>query len=138
MPGTQWWWTARSMISTSSPVESSTLKAHLSSVKASDLQSVPSASFLLHLFHYTFKLCFAFSGNGVVIHLPGLFEEGDKNEKKGILIKRGGKEVWNSLSSLIFHAGLKGWEKRLIVSDRAHLGTLSNVLCHSNAPINLI
>uniref|UniRef100_A0AAX7U627 Adenylosuccinate synthetase n=1 Tax=Astatotilapia calliptera TaxID=8154 RepID=A0AAX7U627_ASTCA len=40
-------------------------------------------------------------GNGVVIHLPGLFEEGDKNDKKG----------------------LKGWEKRLIVSDRAHLGT---------------
>ncbi|KAK0132313.1 Adenylosuccinate synthetase isozyme 1 [Merluccius polli] len=40
-------------------------------------------------------------GNGVVIHLPGLFEEGDKNEKKG----------------------LKGWDKRLIVSDRAHLGT---------------
>ncbi|XP_057715714.1 adenylosuccinate synthetase isozyme 1 isoform X1 [Corythoichthys intestinalis] len=38
-------------------------------------------------------------GNGVVIHLPGLFEEGDKNERKG----------------------LKGWEKRLIVSDRAHL-----------------
>uniref|UniRef100_A0A8C9XPX1 Adenylosuccinate synthetase n=1 Tax=Sander lucioperca TaxID=283035 RepID=A0A8C9XPX1_SANLU len=38
-------------------------------------------------------------GNGVVIHLPGLFEEGDKNEKKG----------------------LKGWEKRLIVSDRAHI-----------------
>uniref|UniRef100_A0A3Q2Z582 Uncharacterized protein n=1 Tax=Hippocampus comes TaxID=109280 RepID=A0A3Q2Z582_HIPCM len=23
-------------------------------------------------------------GNGVVIHLPGLFEEGDKNEKKGL------------------------------------------------------
>uniref|UniRef100_A0A3Q1B364 Adenylosuccinate synthetase isozyme 1 n=1 Tax=Amphiprion ocellaris TaxID=80972 RepID=A0A3Q1B364_AMPOC len=42
-------------------------------------------------------------GNGVVIHLPGLFEEGDKNEKKG----------------------LKGWEKRLIVSDRAHLGMYS-------------
>ncbi|KAM9708653.1 adenylosuccinate synthetase isozyme 1 [Menidia menidia] len=38
-------------------------------------------------------------GNGVVIHLPGLFEEGDKNDKKG----------------------LKGWDKRLIVSDRAHL-----------------
>ncbi|KAM9355997.1 adenylosuccinate synthetase isozyme 1 [Pholidichthys leucotaenia] len=38
-------------------------------------------------------------GNGVVIHLPGLFEEGGKNEKKG----------------------LKGWDKRLIVSDRAHL-----------------
>jgi len=27
-------------------------------------------------------------GNGVVIHLPGLFEEGDKNEKKGILRER--------------------------------------------------
>uniref|UniRef100_A0A672HGM3 Adenylosuccinate synthetase n=1 Tax=Salarias fasciatus TaxID=181472 RepID=A0A672HGM3_SALFA len=39
-------------------------------------------------------------GNGVVIHLPGLFEEGDKNDKKG----------------------LKGWDKRLIVSDRAHIG----------------
>lgn len=38
-------------------------------------------------------------GNGVVIHLPGLFEEGDKNDKKG----------------------LKGWDKRLIVSDRAHI-----------------
>uniref|UniRef100_A0A8C6UUX6 Adenylosuccinate synthetase n=1 Tax=Neogobius melanostomus TaxID=47308 RepID=A0A8C6UUX6_9GOBI len=38
-------------------------------------------------------------GNGVVIHLPGLFEECEKNEKKG----------------------LKGWEKRLIVSDRAHI-----------------
>ena len=25
-----------------------------------------------------------FAGNGVVIHLPGLFEEGDKNEKKGM------------------------------------------------------
>ena len=25
------------------------------------------------------------AGNGVVIHLPGLFEEGDKNEKKGQL-----------------------------------------------------
>lgn len=24
------------------------------------------------------------AGNGVVIHLPGLFEEIDKNEKKGI------------------------------------------------------
>uniref|UniRef100_A0A3B4AB53 Adenylosuccinate synthetase n=1 Tax=Periophthalmus magnuspinnatus TaxID=409849 RepID=A0A3B4AB53_9GOBI len=36
--------------------------------------------------------------NGVVIHLPGLFEECEKNEKK-----------------------LRGWEKRLIVSDRAHI-----------------
>lgn len=34
------------------------------------------------------NLAYSFScpcvGNGVVIHLPGLFEEGDKNEKKGI------------------------------------------------------
>ncbi|CAB1340167.1 unnamed protein product [Coregonus sp. 'balchen'] len=37
--------------------------------------------------------------NGVVIHLPGLFEEAEKNEKKG----------------------LKDWEKRLIISDRAHI-----------------
>ncbi|XP_010834205.1 PREDICTED: adenylosuccinate synthetase isozyme 1-like [Bison bison bison] len=39
------------------------------------------------------------SGNGVVVHLPGLFEEAEKNEKKG----------------------LKDWEKRLVISDRAHL-----------------
>uniref|UniRef100_A0A8B9FG20 Adenylosuccinate synthetase isozyme 1 n=1 Tax=Amazona collaria TaxID=241587 RepID=A0A8B9FG20_9PSIT len=39
----------------------------------------------------------SFIGNGVVIHLPGLFEEAEKNEKKG----------------------LKDWEKRLIISDRA-------------------
>lgn len=38
-------------------------------------------------------------GNGVVVHIPGLFEELEKNEKKG----------------------LRGWEDRLIISDRAHL-----------------
>uniref|UniRef100_H3DHY0 Adenylosuccinate synthetase n=1 Tax=Tetraodon nigroviridis TaxID=99883 RepID=H3DHY0_TETNG len=43
----------------------------------------------------------AFIGNGVVIHLPGLFEEAAKNESKG--------------------NGLKGWEQRLIISDRAHI-----------------
>ncbi|OPJ72662.1 adenylosuccinate synthetase isozyme 2 [Patagioenas fasciata] len=43
----------------------------------------------------------AFIGNGVVIHLPGLFEEAEKNLKKG--------------------KGLEGWEKRLIISDRAHI-----------------
>nr|ACO09234.1 Adenylosuccinate synthetase isozyme 2 [Osmerus mordax] len=43
----------------------------------------------------------AFIGNGVVIHLPGLFEEAEKNEHKG--------------------KSLKGWEKRLIISDRAHI-----------------
>ncbi|XP_050315826.1 adenylosuccinate synthetase [Anthonomus grandis grandis] len=38
-------------------------------------------------------------GNGVVIHLPQLFDEIEKNEKKG----------------------MKNWEERLIISDRAHL-----------------
>jgi len=40
-----------------------------------------------------------FAGNGVVIHLPGLFEELEKNESKG----------------------LKDWQDRLIISDRAHI-----------------
>lgn len=43
----------------------------------------------------------AFIGNGVVIHLPGLFEEAEKNCKKG--------------------QSLTGWEKRLTISDRAHI-----------------
>ncbi|KAM3855472.1 adenylosuccinate synthetase isozyme 2 isoform 2-T2 [Vipera latastei] len=43
----------------------------------------------------------AFIGNGVVIHLPGLFEEAEKNVKKG--------------------KGLEAWEERLIISDRAHI-----------------
>lgn len=38
-------------------------------------------------------------GNGVVIHLPGLFDECSKNEKKGLV----------------------DWKKRLLISDRAHL-----------------
>uniref|UniRef100_A0A2K5S583 Adenylosuccinate synthetase n=1 Tax=Cebus imitator TaxID=2715852 RepID=A0A2K5S583_CEBIM len=42
----------------------------------------------------------AFIGNGVVIHLPGLFEEAEKNVQKG--------------------KGLEGWGKRFIISDRAH------------------
>jgi adenylosuccinate synthase len=41
----------------------------------------------------------SFLGNGVVVHLPGLFEELAKNEAKG----------------------LQDWQNRLIVSDRAHL-----------------
>ena len=40
------------------------------------------------------------SGNGVVIHLPGLFVELKEIEEKGSV----------------------GWEKRLIISSRAHLG----------------
>ena len=43
--------------------------------------------------------CKAVIGNGVVVHLPALFAELEANIKKG----------------------LKGWEERLIVSDRAHL-----------------
>jgi len=42
--------------------------------------------------------CFCL-GNGVVIHLPGLFEEIEKNEAKG----------------------LTHWKERLLISDRAHL-----------------
>ncbi|KAK9869309.1 hypothetical protein WA026_003060 [Henosepilachna vigintioctopunctata] len=43
--------------------------------------------------------CTSVIGNGVVVHLPGLFDELEKNIAKG----------------------LKDWEKRLIISDRAHL-----------------
>lgn len=39
------------------------------------------------------------AGNGVVVHLPGLFDELEKNEAKG----------------------LTGWRDRLKISDRAHL-----------------
>lgn len=39
------------------------------------------------------------TGNGVVIHLPGLFEELAKNESKG----------------------LTNWQNRLVISNRAHL-----------------
>uniref|UniRef100_A0A4W5R958 Adenylosuccinate synthetase n=1 Tax=Hucho hucho TaxID=62062 RepID=A0A4W5R958_9TELE len=52
-------------------------------------------------------------GNGVVIHLPGLLEEAEKNEKKG----------------------LKDWEKRLIISDRIHLS--HSLSCCSHVPITL-
>lgn len=43
--------------------------------------------------------CKSVIGNGVVVHLPGLFEELEKNEAKG----------------------LTGWRDRLLISDRAHL-----------------
>jgi len=43
--------------------------------------------------------CKSVIGNGVVIHLPGLFEELQKNEDKG----------------------LKDWKNRLLISDRAHI-----------------
>lgn len=44
-------------------------------------------------------MIFTLTGNGVVIYVPGLFEEIQKNEVKG----------------------LKGWQDRLLISDRAHL-----------------
>ncbi|TRY57529.1 hypothetical protein DNTS_023481 [Danionella cerebrum] len=47
------------------------------------------------------KKATSFIGNGVVIHLPGLFEEAEKNLLKG--------------------NGLQGWEERLKISDRAHI-----------------
>jgi len=43
--------------------------------------------------------CESLIGNGVVVHLPGLFDELEKNIAKG----------------------LKGWESRLKISDKAHL-----------------
>ncbi|XP_065189181.1 adenylosuccinate synthetase isozyme 1-like [Sycon ciliatum] len=43
--------------------------------------------------------CTSIIGNGVVVHVPGLFAEIEQNEKKGLV----------------------GWEKRLLVSSRAHL-----------------
>lgn len=53
------------------------------------------------------KQAFFFSspltGNGVVIHLPGLFEEGDKNEKKGIMKKYA--VVGNSPGCMLYSLG---------------------------------
>ncbi|PSN35890.1 Adenylosuccinate synthetase [Blattella germanica] len=43
--------------------------------------------------------CKSIIGNGVVVHLPGLFEELEKNEAKG----------------------LADWKDRLLISDRAHI-----------------
>ncbi|XP_041035786.1 adenylosuccinate synthetase isozyme 2-like [Carcharodon carcharias] len=43
----------------------------------------------------------SFIGNGVVIHFPGLFEEAEKNLRRG--------------------KGLEGWESRTVISDRAHI-----------------
>lgn len=54
------------------------------------------ANYVIDIIYSDFLL---FAGNGVVIHLPGLFEELEKNESKG----------------------LKDWQDRLIISDRAHM-----------------
>lgn len=45
------------------------------------------------------SLSFPIPGNGVVVHVPGFFEELEKNIAKG----------------------LTGWESRLLLSDRAHI-----------------
>ncbi|CAG0917599.1 unnamed protein product [Notodromas monacha] len=47
------------------------------------------------------RQCLSVIGNGVVVHLPGLFDEITHNEGQG--------------------GDLKGWENRLIISERAHL-----------------
>ena len=64
------------------------------------------------------KVTMIFLGNGVVIHVPGLFEEIKKNEEKG----------------------LTEWKNQLKISDRAHLvfdfhqvcGYLSNNMVNNN------
>jgi len=46
------------------------------------------------------------AGNGVVIHLPGLFAEIEKNAAKGLV----------------------NWQDRLIISNKAHLGKVFVVM----------
>lgn len=99
-------------------------------------------------------------GNGVVIHLPGLFEEAEKNLQKGhgnflsvhrhpsihvcicmhiymythatvIAHLRGillVGQCWGWFVPLI--AGLQGWEERLKISDRAHIGERLYFICY--------
>jgi adenylosuccinate synthase len=43
--------------------------------------------------------CLSIIGNGVVVHIESLFAEAQKNEAKG----------------------LKNWQDRLVISDRAHI-----------------
>jgi len=57
-------------------------------------------SYVLNSYLLTYCVLLYVWGNGVVIHLPDLFSEIKKNEDKGLV----------------------GWEKRLIISSRAHLG----------------
>lgn len=67
--------------------------------------------------------CISVIGNGCIVHLADLLREIEKNEAKG----------------------LKNWQNRLYISDRAHLGMLlhfcfpfkfflnNNFECHSNS-----
>lgn len=50
--------------------------------------------------------CISIVGNGVVIHLPQFLDEIHKNELKG----------------------MTNWKKRLLISDRAHLGNNTNFI----------
>lgn len=74
----------RSTTSIFSPAESLMPKVYHSLVKDSIFNSICRDSNTQSL---AVNASFALLGNGVVIHLPGLFEEGDKNEKKGIVTK---------------------------------------------------
>lgn len=78
-----------------------------------------------------------------MIHLPGLFEEAEKNDRKGngeccaaalstCIINNGRQRMKRVELSTCAHSrlawmcsGLKGWDKRLIISDRAHIGKSS-------------
>uniref|UniRef100_A0A8C5I0S7 Adenylosuccinate synthetase n=1 Tax=Gouania willdenowi TaxID=441366 RepID=A0A8C5I0S7_GOUWI len=64
------------------------------------------------------KKAVSFIGNGVVIHLPGLFEEAEKNLHKG--------------------KGLHGWEERLKISDRPHFVKHTCTLLKSCTSVRLI
>jgi len=54
-----------------------------------------------------FNVLFILLGNGVVIHLPGLFAEIKKNEAKGLV----------------------NWQQRLVISNKAHLGKVTQCVC---------
>lgn len=84
------------------------------------------------------------AGNGVVIHLPGLFEEAEKNLRKGkglrlsvcalVLYNRVSVSIDASLTVILL-AGLEGWENRLIISDRAHIGRLMAPMIYKHCQI---
>lgn len=91
MPAIQSLLMAPNSISTCYQVALSMKKLFQSSVRSKPPGRFNESTESIHVFLHL--------GNGVVIHLPGLFEELAKNESKG----------------------LHNWEQRLIVSDRAHL-----------------
>ena len=99
---TRWWWTRWSTTSTCCPAASSTRRPSPSSVRsalppsprrrgANAHPTCPSRplSRLIEVF-------FRHPGNGVVIHLPGLFDEAEKNLQKGK-----GTRCWDRGRSLL-------------------------------------